>query len=106
MRLGPLNSLGSNSAIVISLLFVRYLPGDWRRKWQPTPGFLPGESCGWRSLVGCCPQDRTKSDMTEATQHAGMCAYLGIWLECVIFIPSTHLVFFFYITLVIKGPLC
>ena len=26
----------------------------WRRKWQPTPVFLPGESRGWRSLVGCC----------------------------------------------------
>ena len=26
----------------------------WRRKWQPTPVFLPGESQGWRSLVGCC----------------------------------------------------
>ena len=26
----------------------------WRRKWQPTPGFLPGESEGWGSLVGCC----------------------------------------------------
>ena len=25
----------------------------WRRKWQPTPVFLPGESHGWRSLVGC-----------------------------------------------------
>ena len=25
----------------------------WRRKWQPTPGFLPGESQGWRSLVAC-----------------------------------------------------
>ena len=25
-----------------------------RRKWQPTPVFLPGESQGWRSLVGCC----------------------------------------------------
>ena len=25
----------------------------WRRKWQPTPVFLPGESQGWRSLVGC-----------------------------------------------------
>ena len=28
----------------------------WRRKWQPTPVFLPRESYGWRSLVGCCPQ--------------------------------------------------
>ena len=27
----------------------------WRRKWQPTPVFLPRESCGQRSLVGCCP---------------------------------------------------
>ena len=27
----------------------------WRMKWQPTPVFLPGESCGQRSLVGCCP---------------------------------------------------
>ena len=26
----------------------------WRRKWQPTPLFLPGESQGWGSLVGCC----------------------------------------------------
>ena len=25
----------------------------WRRKWQPTPVFLPGESQGWVSLVGC-----------------------------------------------------
>ena len=27
----------------------------WRRKWQPTPVFLPGESHGWRSLVGYSP---------------------------------------------------
>ena len=26
----------------------------WRRKWQPTPVFLPGESQGLGSLVGCC----------------------------------------------------
>ena len=41
----------------------------WRRKWQPTPVFLPGESQGQRSLVGCCPQGRTESDTTEATQQ-------------------------------------
>ena len=28
---------------------------SWRRKWQPTPVFLPREFCGQRSLVGCCP---------------------------------------------------
>ena len=39
----------------------------WRRKWQPTPVFLPGESQGWGSLVGCCLWGHTESDMTEAT---------------------------------------
>ena len=39
----------------------------WRRKWQPTPVFLPGESQGRGSLVGCCLWGRTESDMTEVT---------------------------------------
>ena len=38
-----------------------------RRQWQPTPVFLPGESQGQRSLVGCCLWGRTESDTTEAT---------------------------------------
>ena len=38
-----------------------------RRKRQPTPVFLPGESQGQGSLVGCCLWGRTESDMTEAT---------------------------------------
>ena len=37
----------------------------WRRKWQPTPVFLPGESQGQRGLVVC--GGRTESDTTEAT---------------------------------------
>ena len=37
------------------------------RQWQPTPVFLPGESQGQRSLVGCCLWGRTESDTTEAT---------------------------------------
>ena len=41
----------------------------WRRKWQPTPVFLPGESQGRGSLVGCRPWGRTESDTTEATQQ-------------------------------------
>ena len=36
-----------------------------RRKWWPTPVLLPGESHGWRSLVGCSPWGWKKSDMTE-----------------------------------------
>ena len=38
-----------------------------RRKWQPTPVFLPGESQGRGSLVGCRLWVHTESDMTEAT---------------------------------------
>ena len=36
----------------------------WRRKWQPTPVFLPGESQGRGSLVGYCLWGRTESDTT------------------------------------------
>ena len=39
----------------------------WRRQWQPTPVFLPGESQGRGSLVGCCLWGRTESDKTEVT---------------------------------------
>ena len=39
----------------------------WRRKWQPIPVFLSGESQGQRSLVGCHLWGRTESDTTEAT---------------------------------------
>ena len=37
----------------------------WRRKWQPTPVFLPGESHGWRSLLGYSPWGRKVLDTTE-----------------------------------------
>ena len=37
----------------------------WRREWLPTPVFLPGESHGCRSLVGCGPWGREESDTTE-----------------------------------------
>ena len=37
----------------------------WRRNWQPTPVFLPGESQGQQSLVGCSLWGRTESDTTD-----------------------------------------
>ena len=37
----------------------------WRRKWQPTPVVLPGESHGWRSLVGYNPWCPKESDMID-----------------------------------------
>ena len=54
----------------------------WRRKWQPTPVFLPGESQGWGSLVGRHLWGRTESDTTEATlqQHQRINAFeLWCW---------------------------
>ena len=37
----------------------------WRRKWEPTPVFLPGKSHGQRSLVGFSPWGFKESDLTE-----------------------------------------
>ena len=45
------------------------IPGSgkipWRRKWQPTPVFLPGESHGQRSLEGCSLWGYKEPDTTE-----------------------------------------
>ena len=37
----------------------------WRRQWHPTPVLLPGNSPGWRILVGCSPWGHEESDTTE-----------------------------------------
>ena len=42
-----------------------YVKAIWRRQWQPTSILLPGESHGWRSLVGYSPWGREESDTTE-----------------------------------------
>ena len=47
---------------------------DWRRKWQPTPVFLPGESQGWGSLVGCHLWGSTESDTTVVDAAAAAAA--------------------------------
>ena len=41
----------------------------WRREWQSSPEFLPGESHGQRSLVGYSPYGHKESDTTELTEH-------------------------------------
>ena len=45
--------------------WVRKIP--WRREWQPTPVFLPGEFRGQRSLVGYSQWGHKESDTTEVT---------------------------------------
>ena len=65
---GRLQSIGSLRVVhdsVTSLSLFTFM--HWRRKWQPTPVFLPGESEGQRSLVGCRLWGHTESDTTEAT---------------------------------------
>src|SRR5574339_2417 len=57
--------VGQDSATSLSLFTFLH----WRRKWHPTPVFLPGESQGRGSLVGFCLWGRTESDTTEATQQ-------------------------------------
>ena len=41
----------------------------WRRKWQPTPVFVPGEPHGQRSLAGCSPRGGQESDVTKHALH-------------------------------------
>jgi len=48
----------------------------WRRKWQPTPVFLPGESQGQGRLVGCRLWGCTELDMTESDLAAAAAATL------------------------------
>ena len=64
-RLQSMGSLRVRHNWVTSLSFFTFI--HWRRKWQPTPVFLPRESQGRRGLVGCRLWDHTESDTTEAT---------------------------------------
>ena len=64
-RLQSMGSLRVRNDWATSLSLFTFM--HWRRKWQPTPVFLPGESQGRGNLVGCSLWGRTESDTTEAT---------------------------------------
>ena len=68
--------VGQDSTTSLSLFTLMH----WRRKWQPTPVFFPGESQGRGSLVGCPLWGRTESDTTEATQQLQQTH--GSWRQC------------------------
>ena len=58
----------------------------WRRKWQPTPVFLPGKSHGQRSLVGYSPWGCKESDTTEwlhlnLIYEKDRIWYISLWKE-------------------------
>ena len=64
-RLQSMGSLRVRHDCTTSLSLFTFM--HWRRKWQPTPVFLHGESQGRGSLVGCRLWGRTELDTTEAT---------------------------------------
>ena len=64
-RLQSMGSLRVRHDWATSLSLFTFL--HWRRKWQPTPVFLPGESQGRGTLVGCRLWGRTALDTTEVT---------------------------------------
>ena len=54
--------------------WVPYLDREipWRRKWKPTPEFLPGESHGRRSLLGYSPRGHKEPDRTERLRFTSL----------------------------------
>ena len=62
-RLQSMGSLEARHNWVTSFSLFTFM--HWRRKWQPTPVFLPGESQGQGTLVGGWLRGRTESDTTE-----------------------------------------
>ena len=59
----------------VSSTGVRKIP--WRRKWQPTPAFLPEKSHGQRSLAGYSPRGHKESGMTEQVSTLACTTYVG-----------------------------
>ena len=78
-RLQSMGSLRVRHDWATSLSLFTFM--HWRRKWHPTPVFLPGESQGRGSLVGCHLWGRTESDTTEATQQQHCVFRLPRWLS-------------------------
>ena len=72
-----LTGVGHDWATLLSLFTFMH----WRRKWQPTPVFLPGESQGRGSLVGCHLWGRAESDTTEATSQQQQQCYIATQLS-------------------------
>ena len=83
-RLQSMGSLRVGHDWATSLSLFTFM--HWRRKWQPTPVFLPGESQGWGSLVGCRLWDHRESDTTEVTsqqQHQQAVWRIPRWLSAI-----------------------
>ena len=80
----------------------------WRKAWQPTPVFLPGESHGQRSLVGYSPWGLARVRQTERLNHCchQSCLYKSfslIFLTLIWLVSTGHVImgfwFIFFINL-------
>ena len=93
---GGLQSMGSlrvghNWATSLSLFTFMH----WRRKWQPTPAFLPGESQGRGSLVGCRLWGRAQLKRLGSSSSSSGCR-IG-QLSYKYFSPTVVLVFIYFL---------
>ena len=70
-RLQSLGSLRVGHDWVTSLSPFTFM--HWRRKWQPTPVFLPGESQGWRAAVCGVAQSRTQLKQLSSSSSSILC---------------------------------
>ena len=86
-----ITSCHSHNPIVLNFVPIfAYLSGAfWRRKWQPTPVLLPGESHGQRSLAGYSPWGRKELDMTEQLTHTHTGAFSVPLAPSATFLPCT-----------------
>ena len=92
-RLQSMLRVGHDRATSLSLFAFMHQ----RRKWQPTPVFLPGESQGWGSLLGCHLWGRTESDTTEATQQQQLLVLIFTYSPVLLLLHiCVQLLFFFY----------
>ena len=78
-RLQSMGSRGVGHDWATSLSLFTFM--HWRRKWQPIPVFLPGESRGRGSLVGYCLWGRTESDTTSDLAAAGKSKVNNIYTQ-------------------------
>ena len=87
---GRLQSMGlwrvrHDSATSLSLFTFMH----WRMKWQPTPAFLPGESQGWRSMMGFCLWGcRVRHDWSDAAAAAAVEAHCNNSTERYFLLPK------------------
>jgi len=79
-RLQSMGSLGVVHNWATSLSLFTFM--HWIRKWQPTPVFLPGESQGRKSLVGCRLWGRTELDVTERLSSSSSSSKKRLGFPC------------------------